>query len=331
MNAFELIQVRSVEQAVTLLPKGRRRADHERMKILAGGLDLLGELKEHVAEPEAVIDLKGIPGLDKIAHDDRNGLTIGALATLTDLGESKIVRQKFPGLAEAAESVGTPQIRNVGTVGGNLCQRPRCWYYRAEEINCLRKSGAICYAKDGLNKHHAILGGGPCWIIHPSDVAPMLQALDAKITVVGPKGTRELSLDEFYVTPDVRATRETDLTPNEVVTQVTVPNTPYASRSTYVKFRERESSDFAVSAVAAAVDRDGDRIRQARIVLGGVAPVPWGVPEAEAALKGKRVDDATLQAAADAALEEAEPLEHNGYKVPLTKSLIKRAIRKLMS
>ncbi len=331
MNAFELVKVRTVDQAVGLLPTGRRRNDYARVKILAGGQDLLSELKERIIEPDSVIDLKSVPGLDTVSHNDRDGLTIGALVTLTDLAENDVVRERFPGIAEAAASVGTPQIRNVGTVGGNLCQRPRCWYYRSKDIICLKKGGAVCYAKDGLNKYNAILGAGPSWIVHPSDLAPMLQALGAKVTIVGPRGTREAGLDEFFITPDISATRETDMLANEVVTKVTVPNSPVAGRSTYVKFRERGSNDFAVAAVAAAVERAGGTIRQARIVLGGVAPVPWHVPDAEAALQGKRADDATLQAAADAALEGAEPLAHNAYKIPLTKNLVKRAIRKLMA
>jgi xanthine dehydrogenase YagS FAD-binding subunit len=331
MNAFELVQVKKVEQAVGLLPKGRRRQDYGRVKLLAGGQDLLSELKERIVEPQTVVDLKQIDGLDAISHRDGEGLSIGALVTLTDLAENTIVRSKFPGLAEAAEAVGTPQIRNLGTVGGNLCQRPRCWYYRAHDIICLKKGGATCYAKDGLNKYNAILGGGPSWIVHPSDLGPMLQALGATVTITGPEGTRELPMADFFITPDISATRENDLAANEVVTLVKVPDSPVAANSTYVKFRERGSNDFAVAAVAAAVERNGATIRQARIVLGGVAPVPWAVPGAEAALAGKRADDVTLQAAADAALQGAEPLAHNGYKVPLTKTLVKRAIRKLMS
>ncbi len=298
--------------------------------LLGGGQDTYGWLKDRAKHPAALIDLNGIEALHGIRETD-DGIEIGATTTLREIIASPLIKRDYDLLTQAASRVASPQIRNVGTVGGNLCQRPRCWYYRSKDIICLKKGGAVCYAKDGLNKYNAILGAGPSWIVHPSDLAPMLQALGAKVTLAGPRGTREVGLDEFFITPDISATRETDMADNEVVTKVTVPNSPLAGRSTYVKFRERGSNDFAIAAVAAAVERAGGTIRQVRIVLGGVAPVPWTVPNAEAVLQGKRADDATLAAAADAALEGAEPLAHNAYKIPLTKNLVKRAIRQLMA
>ena len=253
--------------------------------------------------------------------------SLGALVTLAEIEEHPAVRRSYAALAEAARSVGSPQIRNVGTIGGNLCQRPRCWYYRDEGILCIKKGGSKCYAAEGKNKYNAILGGGPSYIVHPSDCAPALLALNARVTIAGPGGkTRQVPLEEFFVLPRVNVFRENILQPNEIVTMVEVPTPAPGTRSAYLKFKERDSMDWALSSVGAALTMRNGVVGDARVVLGGVAPIPWRSKEAEAVLRGKAVTPALADQAAEAALADAKPLADNGYKVPLTKVLIRRAL-----
>lgn len=324
MNAFDLHNPASLKEAVALLDpadKARRR-----VRILAGGQDLLSEMKEHVVEPSSLVNIKHIPGLDRLEVDPKQGLHIGALVKLADVAVNEHVRKSFPALATAAESVGSPQIRHEGTLGGNLCQRPRCWYYRNENILCLKKGGDRCYAATGENKYNAILGGGPVYIVHPSDTATALVALGASANIVGRKGNRTVLLEKFFILPTVDPTRENVLAPDEILTSITVPASPLAAKSAYLKFKEKESMDFALSAAAVALQIVEGRVAASRIVLGGVAPIPWRAPKAESLLKGKVITESVLRAVADAALEGAQPLEHNGYKVPLTKAMVRRAI-----
>jgi xanthine dehydrogenase YagS FAD-binding subunit len=290
-------------------------------------------MKDYSTRPSRVVNLKGIRGLDRIQGNARTGLTIGALVTLSQLEENPVVRASFPGLAEAAHSIATPQIRNLGTVGGNLCQRPRCWYYRLEEVICLKKGGSECYAAKGENKYNAILGGGPSYIVHPSDLAPMLLALGASVSVVGAEGKRVITLDKFFILPaDGNIRRENVLKNDEIITQIQVPASPVAARSTYLKFKERESMDFALASVAAAVQlRANKSIAQARVVLGGVAPIPWRAPQAEQFLVGKTLSPDVLAEAARLALQGAQPLEKNAYKVPLAQTLVRRALAKAVN
>src|SRR6185503_15063401 len=257
MKAFEWTNPGSVSEAVKMLQTSGGDID-EAPRPIAGGQDLLTTMKDYTSRPVRVVNLKNIGGLNSISLTAR-GLTIGALVTLTELEEHASVRKSFPGLAEAAHSIATPQIRNLGTVGGNLCQRPRCWYYRLEEVICLKKGGSECYAYNGENKYNAILGGGPSYIVHPSDLAPMLVALGASVTVVGSDGKRVIPLDKFFTLPEENIRRENVLKNDEIITQIQVPASPSAARSTYLKFRERESMDFALSSVAAAVHLAGDK------------------------------------------------------------------------
>lgn len=330
MKTFEWSTPRTLDEAVRLLSEGHAVKDpNERPQLLAGGQDLLTSMKEGLVRPPRVINLKGVPGLDRIEDLRGKGVRIGALVTVAALAENAIVRDRFPGLAEAAQEVAVPQIRNLGTVGGNLCQRPRCLYFRLEHVVCLKKGGDTCYAASGDNKYNAIFGDGPSYIVHPSDLAPMLVALGALVTFQGSKGPRTIPLEQFFTLPnqgDVR--RENVLAADEIVTHVEVPAAAWAKRSAYLKFRERPSLDFAMSSVAAALDLSGGAIREARLVLGAVAPIPWRVPKAEAALKGRPANEATFARAAEIALEGAAPLAHNEYKVPLTKTLIRRALTK---
>lgn len=329
MNSFDLHNPNSIQQAIGLLDG--KDTDNRRIRLMAGGQDLLAEMKDRLVEPESVVNLKHIPGLDKIAYDARTGLNIGALVKVSEVAESAEVKRHFPALAMAAETIGSPQIRHAGTIGGNLCQRPRCWYYRNEAIVCLKKGGDRCYALNGENKYNAILGGGPSFIVHPSDSATALVALGASVTIQGPKGARTVPLEKFFTLPTVRVRHENLLQPNEVVTHILVPNSPLAARSVYLKFREKSSMDWAMSACAVALQTSGGKVLASRIVLGGVAPIPWRVEKAESLLKGKSADTSTLHAVADAALLGALPLAHNGYKVPLTKTLVRRAIIQAMA
>jgi xanthine dehydrogenase YagS FAD-binding subunit len=277
-----------------------------------------------------VVNLKNIRGLDRITLNAR-GLTIGALVTLSELEEHAGVRKSYPGLAEAAHSIATPQIRNLGTVGGNLCQRPRCWYFRLEEVVCLKKGGSECYAATGENKYNAIIGGGPSYIVHPSDLAPVLLALDARVTVTGAAGKRVIPLDKFFTLPSQgNIRRENVLTNDDIITEIFVPASALAAHSTYLKFKERESLDFALASVAAAVQLGANKtVRDARLVLGGVAPIPWRVPAAEKFLVGKQLSADVLTEAGKIALAEAKPLEKNAYKVPLAQTLVRRALAKV--
>ncbi len=327
MKAFEWTNPTTVNEAVKMLVASPGDID-EAPRPLAGGQDLLTTMKDYTSRPTRLVNLKNIRGLNKITLNAR-GLTIGTLVTLTELEEHAGVRKSFPGLAEAANSIATPQIRNLGTVGGNLCQRPRCWYFRLEEVICLKKGGSECYAASGENKYNAIIGGGPSYIVHPSDLAPVLLALGATVTVMGATGKRVIPLDKFFTLPtegDIR--RENVLKNEEIITEIHVPASPLAARSTYLKFKERESLDFAIASAAVAVRLAGRMVQDARIVLGGVAPVPWRVPAAEKFLVGKELKPDVLAEAAKIALADAQPLEKNAYKVPLAQTLVRRALAK---
>jgi xanthine dehydrogenase YagS FAD-binding subunit len=331
MKAFEWMSPTSITEAVSALKPAPAPADiDDSPRPIAGGQDLLTTMKDYLTQPSRVVNLKGIRGLDRIVEDGKGGLRIGALVTLTQLEEHPVVRRSFPGLAEAAHSIATPQIRNLGTVGGNLCQRPRCWYFRLEEAVCLKKGGSECFAATGENKYNAILGGGPSYIVHPSDLAPVLVALGASVSVVGSDGKRVVSLDKFFTLPsEGNLRRENVLKNDDIITEIMVPASKFAAHSTYLKFKERDSLDFAMAAVAAAVALGANKtIIEARLVLGGVAPIPWRVPKAETALAGKTLSRELLDAVARIALEDAKPLEKNAYKIPLTQTLVRRALAK---
>jgi xanthine dehydrogenase YagS FAD-binding subunit len=330
MKSFEWTNPKTINEAVKLLSATRGSDIDEAPRPIAGGQDLLTTMKDYTSRPARLVNLKQIRGLDRLTLNAR-GLTIGSLVTLTELEEHAGVRKSFPGLAEAAHSIATPQIRNLGTVGGNLCQRPRCWYFRLEEVVCLKKGGSECYAASGENKYNAIIAGGPSYIVHPSDLAPMLLALGARVTVSGAAGRRVIPLDKFFTLPsEGNIRRENVLQNDDIITEVFVPASPLAAHSTYLKFKERESLDFALASVATAVQLAPNRtVKDVRIVLGGVAPIPWRVPEAEKFLVGKELKPDVLAEAAKIALAEAKPLEKNAYKVPLTQTLVRRALAKV--
>src|SRR5829696_1015982 len=265
MKAFEWTSPTTINEAVKMLTVASPGDIDEAPRPIAGGQDLLTTMKDYTSRPARLVNLKNIRGLDRITLNAKE-LTIGALVTLNELEEHAGVRKSFPGLAEAAHSIATPQIRNLGTVGGNLCQRPRCWYFRLEEVICLKKGGSECYAASGENKYNAIIGGGPSHIVHPSDLAPMLLALGASVTVVGDSGKRVIPLDKFFTLPsEGNIRRENVLKNEEIITEITVPASPLAARSTYLKFKERESLDFALASAAVAVRVAGRTVQDARI------------------------------------------------------------------
>jgi xanthine dehydrogenase YagS FAD-binding subunit len=291
-------------------------------------MDLLGRLKTRVDTPERVVNLKSIAGLDAI-RETSEGLSLGPLVKLTDLAESPVVQKNYRALAQAAESVGSVQIRNSGTVGGNLCQHPRCWYYRHPDFPCLQKGGPICYAQGGENRYHAILGGGPCFFAHPSDLAPALIALDASARIVGPKGERTVALEKLYRLPMEQLGVGLALEPGEILAEIRVPAPKPGNQSTYLKFKERPSFDFSLVGVAASLVLDGGKISAARLALSGVAPVPWRAVEAEKALVGSPLDETTARKAAELVVEGSVPLLHNRYKVSLTRTMVRRALLSL--
>ncbi len=326
LNAFSMSFPKTVEEAVSELPSGRAVVEHTRARVLAGGQDLLTEMKEHLVEPRKLVNLKGVEGLDAIQETADGGFEIGALVRIAQIAAEPRFKGAFAALSEAAASVGTPQIRAAGTLGGNLCQRPRCWYYRSEETRCMKRGGTECFSFSGENKYNAILAGGPSYIVHPSDMAPALVALGAEIVIAGPKGERVLELDRFFTLPSEGSIlRENVLRSEEIVTHIRVPAQPAGAVSTYVKFRERESFDFALGAVAMSLSLTDGMIQRARLCLGAVAPIPWRCLSTEEWLLGKQANLKTFRGAGEDALFEAEPLSKNQYKVPLTQGLIVKA------
>jgi len=294
-------------------------------KVIAGGTDLVGEMKDYVESPKRLVNLKSIPGLDQIEVDNQ-GVTIGAMTTLTDIAEHTDIQKNYAALAQSAGVVASPQIRNVGTLGGNLCQRPRCWYYRDPDAICLKKGGDVCYALSGLNKYHAIFGGGPVYIVHPSDIAPALVALGAEVTILGASGARTMPMEDFFILPTVaNPFRENILASNEIITRIRIPKPDTNTTSFYLKLHERGSFDFALVSVAGVFQVQGKKCQQLSLVLGGVAPTPWRSSEAEQVLRGQVISEALAQRAGEAAVKNADPMSDNGYKVTLTQNLIKRA------
>jgi len=320
MKNFRWAEPRSVEQAAALLAGGEGKTF-----LMSGGTDLLGQIKEGIADPDIVIDLTAIPGLSYI-RKEKDGLRIGAMTTIAELASDPAVERDYPGLRQAASVIASPQLRNVGTVGGNLCQRPRCWYFRNAEIVCLKKGGDICYAYEGKNKYHAIFGGSPCYIVYPSDLAPMLIALEAVLAIASPRGERTLPLAEFYARPEKDVQRENVLASDELVREVRIPPAGKGDRSGYIKLEERGTWDFALVACAVKATGPAKSPTGLRIVLGGVAPIPWRLNKAEAPLRGKSLTEAAIRGAVRAALTDSEPLAENGYKSALVEAAVTRAL-----
>jgi xanthine dehydrogenase YagS FAD-binding subunit len=323
MKNFENIDVKSVKEAVGLLQKFKQQK--KSAAVVGGGSEYLQLMKDHVVEPDYLLNLKSIPGLDYI-KEERGGFRIGALAKLAEIEEHPAIREKLLILSDAAGEAASPQIRNAGTLAGNICQRPFCWYFRSSNFTCIRKGGQLCYTVTGDGRFHAILGGGPSYIVHPSDTAPALVALGAQIKIAGPAGERTMPLEKFFVLPQIDYRHENILKPDEIVTEIQVPYPKPGSKGFYHKVRERLAWDHAIVAVATVVQSSGGMVRDARVVMGGVAPIPWRAPKAEEFLRGKKLDEAAAQKAGEIALEGARPLKDNVYKVKLAQDLIQRGL-----
>ncbi len=318
---FSYVRPESLRQAVDhLATKGAR--------LHAGGTDLLGCLRDEVFGAAKVVSISGLEELQGITENAGVGLRIGAMTTIAEVAASGAVQERYAALADAAAEVASPQLRHQGTLGGNICQKPRCWYYRGE-FHCLRKGGDTCYAINGENQYHCIFGADECCIVHPSDTAPALVALDAVARITGPRGRREVKLEDFHVLPAMDPTRETVLEAGEIVTEILLPPPPPGLRSSYRKVRARRSWDFALAGVALALQFRGRKVVSARIVLSGAAPVPWRSREAERVVAGNRLDEGTISRAAAAAVANAETLDQNGYKVPLIQGLVEEELAAL--
>jgi xanthine dehydrogenase YagS FAD-binding subunit len=322
MKAFEHVDATSIEDAISWLDGDWN------VRIIAGGTDLLGEMKQGIIAPMRLVNIKTVPGLSSIENTSKDGLRIGPLVTLGAIESSEIISARTPILSQAAGAAASPQLRNMGTLGGNICQRPRCWYYRGE-FPCLRKGGRRCFAVKGDNRYHAILGGGPCFIVHPSDTAPALIALDAELCIAGPDGTRTSPVGDFFVGPRVDPHRENILKSNEIITQIRIPPPDEGSKGIYLKLRERQSWAFALVSVAVQVTMDSGRCQKARIVLGGVSPVPWRSREAETEIEGDFLDAKARERAARAAIADAKPMRDNAYKETMVENLVKHALAEL--
>ncbi len=296
--------------------------------LKAGGIDLLDLMKEGLLHPARVVNLRDIPGLDGIAGDGAGGLRIGALATLEQLGAHPVLRQRYTALAEAAAGAASPQLRHVATLGGNLLQRPQCWYFRSPAHPCLRKGGSHCFAFAGENEYHAVLGHPHCAIVHPSTAATALAAFATRVELVDATGAaRTVPLASFLVGPGTDVHHENTMHAGEVLTAVLLPSLPSTSRSIYLKQAEKPAFDWPIAEVAVVLDLAADgRCLHAAVVLGAAAPVPWRATAAEAALLDRPIDTATAHAAGQAAIADAEPLSHNAYKLPILATLVRRAV-----
>ncbi len=322
MRAFEYAAPQSMQQAVGLLGQNRTEAE-----LLAGGTDLLALMKDDVVSPKRLVNIKNIPGLDTISYNARAGLRVGALARIAELADNADVRRNYPTLARVADDAASPQIRNMATLAGNLCQRPRCWYFRnGFGLLALDSKTGKSLVLQGDNRYHAILGNqGPAYFVSPSSIAPALIAAGARLHIHGPKGDREAALQNFYVIPKAENEREHDLRPDEMITEILVPP-PSGSRTAQYEVRQKAEFDWPLATASVALAMNGSTVKNAMVVLGHVAPVPWVSNEARQAIVGKPLDEQTADAAGQAAVSPAKSLGRNGYKIQLARVAVKRAL-----
>jgi xanthine dehydrogenase YagS FAD-binding subunit len=320
VKAFAYVNPANEKEAV-----GALGADRAKVMLIGGGQDLLAQMKDYVAQPDRVVNVKNALEQTIVATPD-GGLKIGAAVRIADLAEHAQAASLYPALIHAAGEVGTPQIRNQGTVGGNINQRPRCWYFRNEEFVCFKKGGTRCFAPAGENQFHAIFGNGPSHIVHPSSLAVPAVAYRAKFRLVGPKGERIVDAGEYFTMPTLQnVLYENVLAADEIFTHLILP-APGNVKHGHYEVRYKASHDWPIAFATVILAMNGATIASARVVMGAVAPIPWRATAAEKALVGKRIDVVTAAAAADAALEGAKPMSRNGYKVQVAKTAVKRAI-----
>lgn len=322
MISFDHVTAATTEDAISQLRNGASSA------VIAGGTDLIPLMKERIAQPELLIDIKQVGGLSGITAGEDGVTRIGALVTLSELEEALAVAEGYAVLVDAVRLAASPQLRNMATIGGNLLQRPRCWYFRGD-FHCWLKGGEVCFAVDGENQHHAIFDSHPCVAAHPSDLAPALIALGASVEVTGDGGTRTIPVEQFFRNPTEDRRLEHVLEQGELVSAVTLPAPAPGSRGVYLKAMEREAWAFALASVAVRVELDGATVRECAVVLGGVATTPRRASAAEDALTGRALGPDSAAAAAEAAVREAQPLSRNGYKLPLVRNLVRRALLQL--
>jgi len=319
MRSFQYLRAADLETAASLLKEPGTEA-------YAGGTDLLGEMKREIRRVGLLVDLKGCGGMAQIENPGGEGLKIGALAPVEAVANHPGIKERYPILARAASQVGTPQLRHMGTVGGNLCQHPRCWYFRHSQFPCWLKGGEKCFAAQGRNHYHSILGTGVCHSVHPSDLAPALIALNARAVLTGAEGDREISLEELYQKPDPHPRYATSLKPGELIAAIQVPARPEGAQGVFLKARDRRAWSFALVSVAGQFGMEGRRFIDGALILGGVAAIPWRARGAEEVLRGREYSASIAQKAAEAALSGARPLRDNEYKIPLAKGIILRAL-----
>ena len=322
MRNFQYIAASDPREALSLLRKPGTEA-------LAGGTDLLGELKNRIRSPERVVNIRTLDEWGKIRAGRQKGLRIGAAVHLSEVEHHPSILEKFPLLAQSVSLTATVQLRNMGTVGGNLCQHPRCWYFRSPLFPCWLKGGEKCFAVNGENKFHAILGRKFCQSVHPSDLAPALMALNASVKVAGTRKEWEVPLEELYAIPDPNHRQTTVLKPGELISDVLLPAPVKGVRGIYLKTMERKAWSFALVSLAAQLRFEGDTIAEARLALGGVAPIPWRAKEAEEVLRGRKISEELTLQAGEAAVAKARPLRDNAYKVQLVRALVGEALTKL--
>jgi xanthine dehydrogenase YagS FAD-binding subunit len=318
MERFEYANPTTVKDATALLG-----ATWNDAQVLAGGTDLISMMKDFVVSPKRVVNIKGIAELRGISKTAA-GVRIGAAVTLDDLSAHQLIRTEFPSLLTAALGVSSPQIRNMGTVGGDLCQRPRCWYFRGGHGLFAMQDGKSL-VPNGENKYHAIFGANPAYFVSASSLGPALAALGAHVKVASPTGVRTVAVEKFFVIPKAETDREIDLHPNEIVTEILIPSAASQKNATY-EIREKQALDWPLATASVALKMSGSKVTSARIVLGHVAPIPWTASAAEHSLIGESIDESSAQAAADEAVQGAQPLSQNGYKVQLAKVAVKRAL-----
>ncbi len=321
MRGFEYASPTTKEQAVSLL--GNNWADAD---ILAGGTDLLALMKDDVVAPKRLVNIKDIQELRGITVGKDKSLRIGALVTIQELVDNPKVREAFPVIGQTAIEIAGPQIRNLGTVGGNLCQRPRCWYYRAGFGLLAKDKSGEALVPSGDNRYHAILGNsGPAYFVSPSTLGTLFIALGGTVRLFGPKGKREIPVEKFFVIPQTESQREHDLGPNEIVTEIVLPSLAGVKAASY-EVRQKDAMDWPLALASVALTLNGNKVRSAKVVMGYVAPVPWRSKEAEDALIGKAITEETAKAAGEAAVTGAKSLGRNGYKIQLARVAVKRAV-----
>lgn len=322
MKTFEYTRPESIDEAIGLMNAGTRP--------IAGGTDLLTLMKEGIHEPDHLVDIKRLPELGPEIQVDEREITIGALATLSDLEDNEAIRRHLPALAEAASLAASPQLRNMATIGGNVLQRPRCWYFRDHLVPCWLKGGERCFAREGENRYHAVYDISPCVAAHPSDLAPVLVAYGARIQIRDGQGNGEILAGEFFRAPEDDRRIEHVLPEDAVITGIRIPRPSADVRSRYLKAMDRKAWAFALAGVAVMLEMRDGVIADSRIVLGGVAPVPRRATDVEHMLLGSRLTADLVSEVADAAVAKMKPLKDNGYKVPLVRALVKQALEEMI-